>query len=50
MVYLLFLAIMTGGILFGFWYFMPLCYGLGFPDLETLRAHKWLPTWDLQYA
>ncbi|KAI8895247.1 Dolichyl-phosphate-mannose-protein mannosyltransferase-domain-containing protein [Globomyces pollinis-pini] len=33
-----------------FWYFSPLCYGTGFPDVETLRTRKWFPTWDLQYA
>ncbi|KAH6576752.1 hypothetical protein BASA50_004092 [Batrachochytrium salamandrivorans] len=30
--------------------FSPLCYGSGFSTLERLRAHKWLSTWDLQYA
>jgi dolichyl-phosphate-mannose-protein mannosyltransferase len=48
--YLMILGSLGIAVLAGFWYFMPLCYGLGFPSLEVLRAHKWLPTWDLQYA
>jgi len=37
-------------LVYGFYYFMPLCYGLGFPDKETLRTRKWLSSWDLQYS
>lgn len=48
--YILFLILLSIAVVASFAYFMPLCYGTGFPDLETLRAHKWLPTWDLQYA
>ncbi|KAJ3036664.1 hypothetical protein HDV00_002488 [Rhizophlyctis rosea] len=33
-----------------FWYFSPLTYGTGFPDVEAIRAHKWLTSWDLQHA
>lgn len=37
-------------LVYGFYYFMPLCYGLGFPDKETLRTRQWLSSWDLQYS
>ena len=37
-------------VVYGFMYFSPLTYGLGFPDKATLRARKWITTWDLQYA
>ena len=50
MPFMIFSLVVCGLVLFGFFYFSPLCYGLGFPDLKTLRAHKWFPTWDLQYA
>lgn len=40
-VYFIFVFIVGGMVLAGFAYFAPLCYGLGFPDLETLRSHKW---------
>ncbi|KAJ8325287.1 Dolichyl-phosphate-mannose--protein mannosyltransferase 4 [Batrachochytrium dendrobatidis] len=33
-----------------FWDFSPFCYGSGFPSVEILRAHKWMTSWDLQYA
>jgi dolichyl-phosphate-mannose-protein mannosyltransferase len=48
--YVIFACALSAIVLFGFYYFSPLCYGLGFPDLKTLRAHKWFPTWDLQYG
>lgn len=33
-----------------FIYFAPLTYGYGFPNVEQLRARKWLKSWDLQHA
>ncbi|KAJ3271912.1 hypothetical protein HDV01_006126 [Terramyces sp. JEL0728] len=33
-----------------FYYFMPFCYGTGYPDVPTLRTRKWFATWDFQYA
>ncbi|KAJ3251529.1 hypothetical protein HK103_002275 [Boothiomyces macroporosus] len=37
-------------IMGSFYYFMPFCYGTGFPDVPTLRTRKWFSTWDFQYA
>ncbi len=33
-----------------FYYFSPLTYGFGFPDLDQLGQRKWLSSWDLQHA
>lgn len=48
--FILFIILVGGLVVYGFYYFSPLCYGLGFPSVEELRKHKWFPTWDLQYA
>ena len=50
LVYLGFAVVFMCVVLYGFYYFSPLCYGLGFPDKATLQTRKWLPSWDLQYA
>nr|KAJ3407780.1 hypothetical protein HK105_003295 [Polyrhizophydium stewartii] len=44
------LAGVLAACMWSFWYFSPYSYGSGFATVEQLRAHKWLSTWDLQYA
>ena len=48
--YTLFVLLVAGLVIFGFVYFAPLAYGLGFPSREVLQTRKWLRSWDLQYA
>ncbi|KAJ3304805.1 hypothetical protein HDV03_002347 [Kappamyces sp. JEL0829] len=48
--YVGFVVLVLALVLWAFMYFAPLTYGMGFPDVATLRAHKWFSTWDLQYA
>ncbi len=33
-----------------FYFFLPLTYGQGFPNLDELRKRKWFSAWDLQHA
>jgi dolichyl-phosphate-mannose-protein mannosyltransferase len=48
--YTIFILVIAGLVIFGFVYFAPLAYGLGFPSREVLQTRKWLRSWDLQYA
>lgn len=45
-----FMILLCAAVIGSFAYFYPLTYGTGFPDVETLRTRKLLPSWDLQYA
>ena len=49
-VYLGLLGLSLAAAVWGFYYFAPLTYGLGFESVEAIRAHKWLTSWDLQHA
>ena len=48
--YTLFVLVLAAVVIYGFYYFSPLAYGLGFPSREILQQRKWLRSWDLQYA
>jgi dolichyl-phosphate-mannose-protein mannosyltransferase len=45
-----FVLVCCVAIVGGFSFLSPLCYGLGFPTVEAIRAHKLFKTWDFQYA
>jgi dolichyl-phosphate-mannose-protein mannosyltransferase len=49
-IFTIFCISLTAGVLFGFYKFMPICYGLGFKSKEAIQSLKWFPTWNFQYA
>ncbi|KND02836.1 dolichyl-phosphate-mannose-protein mannosyltransferase [Spizellomyces punctatus DAOM BR117] len=48
--YVMLTSLIVVGAAWGYWYFAPLTYGIGFESVPSLQSRKWLSSWDLQHA